>query len=74
MFGFPRGQELPALCPVRERKEQNKHLREDDEEDKNLTDAELLKQDAVKVGIERDSQTLPSYTYVLVSYQCEVDN
>ena len=50
MCGFPRGQELPALSPVRESKEQNKQLRKDEkEEENNLTDAELFKQDVVKV-------------------------
>ena len=50
MCGFSRGQELPALSPVRESKEQNKKLRNNEkEEENNLTDAELLKQDVVKV-------------------------
>ena len=49
MFSFPRGQELPALCPVTEKKEQ-KQFSEDEDEEKSLTDAELLKQDTVKVG------------------------
>ena len=50
MCGFPRGQELPALSPVRESKERNKQLRNNEkEEENNLTDAELLKQDVVKV-------------------------
>ncbi|XP_022799049.1 RNA polymerase II-associated protein 1-like [Stylophora pistillata] len=64
MFGFPRGQELPALCPVRERKEHNKQVRKDEQEDeKNLTDAELLKQDVVKGLIQMS--LLPRIRYVL---------
>lgn len=50
MFSFPRGQELPALCPVMEKKDK-KQSSEDEEEEKNLTDAEQLKQDTIKVCI-----------------------
>ena len=49
LFSFPRGYELPALCPVTEKKEQ-KRSSDDEEEEKRMTDAELVKQDAVKVG------------------------
>lgn len=49
MFSFPRGHELPALRPVNEKKEPEK-TSEDHEDEKGLTDAQLLKQDAVKVG------------------------
>lgn len=52
MFSFSRGQELPTLCPVTEKNEQ-KTSSDDDAEEKSLTDAELLKQDAVKVGIKK---------------------
>ena len=48
MFSFPRGQELPALCPFKEIKDK-KQSSEDEEEERNLTDAEQLKQDTVKV-------------------------
>jgi len=50
VFSFPRGQELPALCPVMENKDK-KQSREDEEEEKGLTDAEQLKQDTIKVCI-----------------------
>ena len=49
-FSFPRGQELPALCPVKENKDK-KQSSEDEEEEKGLTDAEQLKQDVIKVCI-----------------------
>lgn len=48
MFSFPRGQELPALCPFKETKDK-KRSSEDEEEERSLTDAEQLKQDTVKV-------------------------
>ena len=49
-FSFSRGQELPTLTPNTEKKE-HKMTSEDDAQEKSLTDAELLKKDAVKVGI-----------------------
>lgn len=48
MFSCPRGQELPALCPFKKTKDK-KQSSEDEEEERNLTDAEQLKQDTVKV-------------------------
>ena len=50
MFSFPRGHELPALCPVTEKKEPKESYSVDEEGETNLTDAELLKQDVIKVG------------------------
>ena len=50
MFSFPRGQELPALCPVMETQDK-KRSSEDEEEEKSLTDAEQLNQDTIKVCI-----------------------
>lgn len=50
MFCFPRGQELPALCPVMEMQDK-KRSSEDEEEEKSLTDAEQLNQDTIKVCI-----------------------
>ena len=47
VFSFPRGQELPALCPVMETKDKKRSS--EDEEEKGLTDAEQLKQDTIKV-------------------------
>ena len=52
MFSFPRGQELPALCPSKETKDK-KRFSEDEEEEKSLTDADQLKQDTVKVWKNR---------------------
>ena len=50
LFSFPRGHEFPALRPVNEKEEAEKSSYNEDEEEKGLTDAQLLKQDAVKVG------------------------
>ena len=47
MFSFPRGHELPSLSPVTEKEQ--KRSNEEEEGEKGLTDAELLKQDVVKV-------------------------
>ena len=47
MFSFPRGHELPALSPVTEKEQRRSN--EEEEGEKGLTDAELLKQDVVKV-------------------------
>ena len=48
VFSFPRGQELPALCPVIETKDKKQSS---EDEEKRLTDAEQLKQDIIKVCI-----------------------
>jgi len=62
VFSFPRGQELPALCPVKEKKDE-KQSSEDEEEEKSLTDADQLKQDTIKGLIQMS--ILPRLRYIL---------
>ena len=49
VFSFPHGLELPSLSPLYEKKEKSTS-KEDKEEERNMTDAELLKKDVVKVS------------------------
>ncbi|XP_068681600.1 RNA polymerase II-associated protein 1-like isoform X1 [Montipora foliosa] len=62
LFSFPRGHEVPALRPTNEKKEDPQN-NEDKEEEKGLTDAEILKQDAVKGLIQMN--ILPRLRYIL---------
>ncbi|XP_029211731.2 RNA polymerase II-associated protein 1-like isoform X2 [Acropora millepora] len=63
LFSFPRGHEFPALRPVNEKDEAEKSSYKEDEEEKGLTDAQLLKQDAVKGLIQMN--ILPRLRYIL---------
>ncbi|XP_015763602.1 PREDICTED: RNA polymerase II-associated protein 1-like [Acropora digitifera] len=63
LFSFPRGHEFPALRPVNEKEEAEKSSYNEDEEEKGLTDAQLLKQDAVKGLIQMN--LLPRLRYIL---------
>ncbi len=51
VFHWHRGWEMPSLCPVTEEIEEKQMTDEEKEEKEKETDADVLKQDLIKVNV-----------------------